>query len=79
LGGSALMVIWFTERVRLTRGWKDWNLKSLLSEIISWAIFPVLFFLLTNLPGLLAQTKMLLGQTLAYNRTPKGFNSKLGE
>ncbi len=79
LGGSALMVIWFTERVRLTRGWKDWNLISLLSEVVSWAIFPVLFFLLTNLPGLLAQTKMLLGQTIVYNRTPKGLNSKLGE
>ena len=79
LGGSALMVIWFTERVRLTRGWKDWNLKSLLSEIVSWAIFPILFFLLTNLPGLLAQTKMLLGQTIVFNRTPKGLNSRLGE
>jgi len=79
LGGSALVVIWFTERVRLTRDWKDWNLMSLLSEVVSWVIFPVLFFLLTNLPGLLAQTKMLLGQTIVYNRTPKGLNSKVGE
>jgi len=79
LSGSALMVIWFTERVRLARGWKDWNLKSLSSEIVSWAIFPVLFFLLTNLPGLLAQTKMLLGQTIVFNRTPKRLNSKFGD
>lgn len=79
LGGSALMVIWFTERARLTRGWMDWSSKSILSEIISWIIFPALFFLLMNLPGLLAQTKMLLGQPIAFNRTPKEFNSKLGE
>ena len=41
LGGSALLVIWFTERVRLSRGRKDWNLKSLLSEVR----------ILGNLPG----------------------------
>jgi cellulose synthase/poly-beta-1,6-N-acetylglucosamine synthase-like glycosyltransferase len=79
LGGSALVVIWFTERMRLTRGWKDWSLKSILGEVASWVLFPVLFFLLMNLPGLLAQTKMLLGQPLVYQRTPKGLNSKLGE
>jgi cellulose synthase/poly-beta-1,6-N-acetylglucosamine synthase-like glycosyltransferase len=79
LGGSALMVIWFTERVRLTRSWKDWNLKSLSSEIVSWSIFPVLVFLLTNLPGLLAQTKMMLGKTIDFKRTPKGFHAKFGD
>jgi cellulose synthase/poly-beta-1,6-N-acetylglucosamine synthase-like glycosyltransferase len=79
LGGSALVVIWFTERVRLTRSWKDWSLKSLLSEILSWVIFPVLFFLLMNLPGLLAQTKMLLGQSISFSRTPKGLNSRIGD
>lgn len=79
LGGSALLVIWFSERARLTRGWMDWSLKSLLGEIISWVIFPALFFLLMNLPGLLAQTKMLLGRPLYFNRTPKGLNSKIGD
>ena len=57
----------------------DWSLKSILSEIVSWVIFPALFFLLMNLPGLLAQTRMLLGQSLSFNRTPKGFNSRIGE
>ncbi len=79
LGGSALLVIWFTERVRLTRGWKDWSLKSLLGEIAAWVIFPALFFLLMNLPGLLAQSQMLLGQPISFNRTPKGLNSRIGE
>lgn len=79
LGGSALLVIWFTERVRLTRGWKDWSLKSLLGEIGAWVIFPALFFLLMNLPGLLAQTRMLLGQSPYFKRTPKGLNSRIGE
>jgi hypothetical protein len=79
LGGSALVVIWFSERIRLARGRMDWSLKSLLGEIVSWALFPALFFLLMNLPGLLAQTRMLLGQTIKYERTPKGLNSKIGD
>jgi cellulose synthase/poly-beta-1,6-N-acetylglucosamine synthase-like glycosyltransferase len=79
LGGSSLLVIWFTERGRLMRGWKDWSLRSLLAEIASWAVFPVLFFLLMNLPGLLSQTKMLLGQSLSYKRTPKGFGSMMDD
>ncbi len=79
LGGSALVVVWLTERVRLSRGWTDWSLKTLASEVASWAIFPVLFFLLMNLPGLQAQTKMLLGQPIPYTRTPKRLNSKIGE
>ncbi len=79
LGGTALGVVWFTERTRLSRGWIDWNLKPLLSEIVSWVIFPVLSFLLLNLPGLQAQTKMVLGQPFQFNRTPKELDSKVGE
>ncbi|HEX7619990.1 MAG TPA: glycosyltransferase family 2 protein [Anaerolineales bacterium] len=79
LGGSALVVVWFAERVRLSRGWTDWSLKTLAGEIVAWVFFPVLFFLLMNLPGLQAQTGMLLGQPIPFNRTPKGINSKIGE
>jgi cellulose synthase/poly-beta-1,6-N-acetylglucosamine synthase-like glycosyltransferase len=79
LGGSALMVIWLVERVRLSRGWQDWSLKSLLGEVVSWLIFPVLFFLLMNVPEFLAQTRMLLGQSLAFKRTPKALNSRMNE
>jgi cellulose synthase/poly-beta-1,6-N-acetylglucosamine synthase-like glycosyltransferase len=79
LGGSTLLVVWFTERLRLSRGRADWSLKTLLGEVLAWVIFPVLFFLLMNLPGLLSQTQMLLGRPIPYYRTPKGFNSKLGE
>ncbi len=79
MGGSTLVVIWFTERVRLARGRMDWSLKSLLSEVVAWVIFPALFFLLMNLPGLLAQTQMLLGRPISYSRTPKGLNSKIGD
>jgi hypothetical protein len=79
LGGTALGVVWFTERTRLSRGWIDWSLKPLLSEIVSWVIFPVLSFLLLNLPGLQAQTKMVLGQPFQFNRTPKELDSKVGE
>jgi hypothetical protein len=79
LGGSALVVVWFSERVRLSRGWTDWSLKTLAGEIVSWVFFPVLFFLLMNLPSLQAQTRMLLGQPIPFNRTPKGIDSKIGE
>jgi hypothetical protein len=79
IGGLSLLVVWFTERGRLSRGWKDWGIKTLAGEIVSWAIFPVLFFLLMNLPGLQAQTGLLLGQRLSYQRTPKWVDSKIGE
>ena len=79
LGGSSLIVVWFTERIRLSRGWKDWSLRTLLSEVASWIIFPVLSFLLINLPGLQAQTKMVLGQPFFFNRTPKQIDSKSGQ
>jgi cellulose synthase/poly-beta-1,6-N-acetylglucosamine synthase-like glycosyltransferase len=79
LGGSALIVIWFSERIRLSRGWRDWNLPTLLREVSAWVIFPVLSFLLMNLPGLQAQTKMVLGQPFYFNRTPKDLDSKVGQ
>ena len=79
LGGFALVVIWFVERVRLSRDWSNWSFKTLASEIVSLAIIPVLFLLLTNLPGLQAQAQMFLGQSINFTRTPKGFNSKFSE
>ena len=79
LGASALVVIWFTERIRWSRGWSDWNLKTLAGEVASWMIFPLLFFLMMNLPGLQAQTSMLLGHPFSFNRTPKKFDSRMGE
>ena len=79
LGGSALVVTWFGERLRLGRGRVDWSLKTLAGEVIAWMIFPLLFFLLMNLPGLQAQTGMLLGQPFYFNRTPKRLDSKMGE
>jgi cellulose synthase/poly-beta-1,6-N-acetylglucosamine synthase-like glycosyltransferase len=79
LGGAALVVIWFTERGRLARGRMDWSLKSFLGETLAWVIFPVLFLLLMNLPGLLAQTQMMLGKPISFNRTPKGLKSRLGD
>lgn len=79
LGGSALVVIWFTERIRLTHSSAEWSLNTLVREILAWVIFPVLSFLLMNLPGLQAQTKMVLGQPFQFNRTPKRLDSKAGQ
>jgi cellulose synthase/poly-beta-1,6-N-acetylglucosamine synthase-like glycosyltransferase len=77
LGGCALLVIWLSERVRLSRGRMNWSLKALLSEAIAWLFFPLLFFLLLNLPVLQAQTRMLLGQPFYFKRTPKGLHAMI--
>jgi hypothetical protein len=79
LGGASLVAIWWIERRRLSRGPEEWNLKALIGEAVSFAFFPLLFFLLFNLPGLHAQTRLLLGRPFIYHRTPKWFNSQVGE
>jgi len=79
LGGSALLVVWFTERIRLTRSRSDWSPITLMREVAAWVIFPVLSFLLMNLPGLQAQTMMVLGQPFQFNRTPKRLDAKAGQ
>ena len=79
LGGSVLLVTWFTERLRLSRGRRDWSLKTLAGELAAWAVFPLLFFLLMNLPGLQAQTNLLLGQSIPYQRTPKALDARIGD
>jgi hypothetical protein len=79
LGSCALLVIWFVERTRLSRGKVDWSLRSLLSEILAWLFFPVFYLLLLNLPILHAQTKLLLGQRIQFKRTPKGPRSTIAD
>jgi hypothetical protein len=79
LGSCALLVIWFVERTRLSRGKVDWSLRSLMSEILAWLFFPVFFLLLLNLPILHAQTKLLLGQRIRFKRTPKGPRSTIAD
>jgi cellulose synthase/poly-beta-1,6-N-acetylglucosamine synthase-like glycosyltransferase len=79
LGGSALLVVWFTERIRLTRSSAEWSLNTLVREVLAWIIFPVLSFVLMNLPGLQAKTKMILGQPFQFNRTPKRLDAKAGQ
>jgi cellulose synthase/poly-beta-1,6-N-acetylglucosamine synthase-like glycosyltransferase len=79
LGGSALIVVWFTERIRLTHTRAEWSITTLVREVLAWIIFPVLSFVLLNLPGLQAQTRMVLGQPFQFNRTPKRLDAKAGQ
>ena len=79
LGGSALLVAWATERIRLGRGRSNWDGKTLAGEVAAWLVFPLLFFFLMNLPGLQAQTHLLFGQPVNYIRTPKRLDSTIGE
>jgi hypothetical protein len=79
LGGCALLIVWLAERLRLSRGRMDWSPGTLLSEAVAWLFFPVLFFLLLNLPVLQAQTRMLLGQPFYFKRTPKGPDARFDD
>jgi glycosyl transferase family 2 len=79
MGGCALVVIWFAERVRLSRGRMDWSIGTILTEALAWLFFPILLFLLVNLPILQAQTRMLLGRPFYFKRTPKGFHAMLDD
>jgi cellulose synthase/poly-beta-1,6-N-acetylglucosamine synthase-like glycosyltransferase len=79
LGGLALVIIWLSEHARLSSKGANWNMKNLPGEIAAWLIFPVLFFLMMNVPGMLAQTQMLLGKPIRFYRTPKGLHSKLSD
>lgn len=79
LGGCSLLVIWFAERLRLSRGRMDWSIRILLSEAVPWLLLPLFLFLLVNLPILQAQTKMVLGRPFYFKRTPKGFQARLDD
>jgi hypothetical protein len=79
LGGAALAAVWLTERVRLGLSRENWRPAILIGEAASFALFPVLFLLLFNLPGLHAQTRMLMGRPFYYERTPKWLDSKIGD
>ena len=43
---------------------------ALLEEVAAWALMPLYSFIF-SMPGLHAQTKMLLGSPLVFQRTPK--------
>jgi cellulose synthase/poly-beta-1,6-N-acetylglucosamine synthase-like glycosyltransferase len=76
LGVVGMLTIWFTERIRVRRADLSWKPGPVLSEIFSWIVFAVITFVLAGLPVLHAHTKMLFGESLTFERTPKGIVPK---
>jgi cellulose synthase/poly-beta-1,6-N-acetylglucosamine synthase-like glycosyltransferase len=70
LGIASAAAIWAMEHVRCPPT-KDSRLNALAQESIAWGFLPILSFAFAALPALHAQTKLLLGSPLAFQRTPK--------
>jgi cellulose synthase/poly-beta-1,6-N-acetylglucosamine synthase-like glycosyltransferase len=68
---GAIWSLWMGERIRLGRRGKNWNLFTLIQEIVAWAILALWTFFTMSVPMFHAQTKMLWGKSLSYVRTPK--------
>lgn len=65
------LIIWAIERFRISSDRKPHRSLLLAQEIASWALLPLLSLVFTALPGLHAQTKMLIGSPLVYRQTLK--------
>jgi hypothetical protein len=71
LGVVGAVAIWAVERTRCLPHDKNAWVISLAQELVAWAFLPILTLGLKALPGLHAQTKLLMGSRLAFRRTPK--------
>jgi cellulose synthase/poly-beta-1,6-N-acetylglucosamine synthase-like glycosyltransferase len=67
------------ERIRLARRRENWSIGAVGGEIISYFTFTLLTIVLAGLPALEAQTMMLFGEPLAFERTPKSIESHAGQ
>jgi cellulose synthase/poly-beta-1,6-N-acetylglucosamine synthase-like glycosyltransferase len=76
VGVLGMLTIWITERIRCANRNFTWKLTTILAEIINWVIFAAVTFVLAGVPVIQAQTMMLFGANLAYERTPKGIHPK---
>jgi cellulose synthase/poly-beta-1,6-N-acetylglucosamine synthase-like glycosyltransferase len=76
IGVLGMLTIWIIERIRCSNPNFTWKLTTILSEIFNWVVFAVITFVLAGVPVIQAQTMMLFGATLVYERTPKGIHSK---
>jgi hypothetical protein len=72
VGLLASIAMWTVERSRCPARNGGSQITALLEEVAAWVLFPVLALVLTTLPGLHAQTKLMVGSPLAFRRTPKG-------
>jgi cellulose synthase/poly-beta-1,6-N-acetylglucosamine synthase-like glycosyltransferase len=72
VGVAFTMLIWLVERIRCSDHNLSWKFITIISELGSWVIFAVVTLVLAGLPVIQAQTMMLFGGNLVYERTPKG-------
>jgi len=72
VGAVGMISIWLVERFRCNNRHRSWRLDVLFIEIFNWVIFAFITYGLTSLPVLHAHTKLLLGDSLTYEVTPKG-------
>jgi len=75
LSGILMWVMWGMERLRASATDKKWKIKTIAAELANWALLPISAFLLTCVPVLHAQTKMMFGSPLEFVRTPKRITS----
>lgn len=71
LGLIAGVTMWAAERTRCRHLNTGSRLAALARELVAWVLLPLLTLAFKTLPGLHAQTKLLLGLPLPYHRTPK--------
>ena len=76
IGVIGMLAIWLLERSRCYDHRYSWKLMSVIPEVASWVIFAVVTLVLAGLPVIQAQTMLLFGDSLTYERTPKGILSK---
>ncbi len=72
IGAAFMIVIWLVERIRCNNRHMSWRFSTVVSELVSWIIFPVITLVLAGVPVIQAQTMLLMGGSLVYERTPKG-------
>jgi cellulose synthase/poly-beta-1,6-N-acetylglucosamine synthase-like glycosyltransferase len=70
LGGLGGVAMWAVERSRWLPHRARWG-ADLAREVVAWVALPVLVLAFSTLPGLQAQTQMMLGHWLTYRRTAK--------
>jgi uncharacterized membrane protein len=66
------------ERLRLAKDRQNWKFSILVAEVISMVGFTFLTLALAALPALQAQTMMLFGEKLTFQRTPKSVETHVG-
>lgn len=71
LGVLALWVMWGSERLRSPSHPKKWTVAALAGDLVAISIMPMALLVLTAIPFLHAQTKLMMASPLEYKRTPK--------